>query len=232
MNIKFLISNFKFAITVATFMLIFLAPQLVFAASCPSSGTKVPADQQLGNRTATNHEYTGRDCTAIRTSTGSIAGPGEYGKIDDSSCRGACIYEVSYCTPGGCEATYHEYSCSQAPAVCNNPNTAPLSPIGQIFGKIIPPGPLLSLGFGATGISKFLSNLVVLFYSVAAIVLILMILWGAFDWLTSEGDKEKLESAKRKIINAIVGIMLFAVAFAVIQILGTFTGFPFFVGQK
>ena len=104
------------------------------------------------------------------------------------------------------------------------------------FGTIKAPVELLPFTSpdptGRVGISMFLTNLVALIYSLAAVVLILMILWGAWDWLTSEGDKEKLESAKKKLINAIIGLMLFAVAFAVIQILGHFTGFTFFVGQK
>src|SRR3989344_8011081 len=103
------------------------------------------------------------------------------------------------------------------------------------FGTISPPPELLPFvnkgGSGAGGISLFLTNFVALIYSIAAIVLIFMLLWGAFDWITSGGDKEKLQNAQRKIINAIIGIMLFAIAFAVIQVLGVFTGFPFFHGQ-
>ena len=53
----------------------------------------------------------------------------------------------------------------------------------------------------------------------------------AWDWITSEGDKEKIAGARNKIINAVIGIALFAVAFAVISVLGTFTGFKFFEGQ-
>ena len=44
-------------------------------------------------------------------------------------------------------------------------------------------------------------------------------------------DKAKT-NAKKRLINAVVGIMLFAIAFAIIQILGTFTGFTFFAGQR
>lgn len=107
--------------------------------------------------------------------------------------------------------------------------------IQDIFGKIQPPDALK--GFlakdptGAGAISQFLSNFVVLIFSVAGIVLILMIVWGAFDWIISEGDKEKVASARNKIINAIIGIILFSIAFAIIQVLGTFTGFKFFKGQ-
>ncbi len=109
------------------------------------------------------------------------------------------------------------------------------SPVGEKFGKVGVPEPIK--GFlgndpnGAGGISIFLSNLIKLFYSVAAIVLIFMMLWGAFEWLTSGGDKEKIAAARGRIINAIIGIILFAATFAVIAVLGQFTGFKFFKGQ-
>ena len=110
-----------------------------------------------------------------------------------------------------------------------------LAAMEDTFGKIRTPQVFREFiqrdDTGASAISMILSNLIVLIYSVATVVLIFMILWGAFDWLTSEGDKEKLENAKKKLINAFVGITLFAIAFAIIQILGKFTGFTFFVGQ-
>ncbi len=111
-----------------------------------------------------------------------------------------------------------------------------LADIPTIFGTISPPPALQKIidtdKTGAGGISIFLSHLIELIYSIAAIVLIFMLLWGAFDWMTSEGDKEKLSSAQKKIVSAIIGIILFGITFAIIQILGTFTGFSFFKGQK
>lgn len=108
--------------------------------------------------------------------------------------------------------------------------------IKDTFGTISPP-PALSnfIGTdptGAAGISKFLTNLVALIYTLAAVVFIFMLLWGAYDWITSGGEKEKMQTAKERITQAFVGIILFAAAFAVIAILGRFTGFIFFVGQK
>lgn len=111
------------------------------------------------------------------------------------------------------------------------PKPAP-NAIERIFGKIEPPDQLKGLlqkdPTGAGGISTFLSNFVALMYAAASIMLIFMLLWGAWDWITSGGDKEKLTAARDKLIHAIIGIMLFAVAFAVIQILGQFSGFTFF----
>lgn len=219
-------------ILVALFMLlasIFIVKP-VSAATCPGSGTKVPSNQQLGDQTATNHLYTGQPCGALRNSDGSIVGPAEYLQINDASiCRGACTYQVTYCTPGAdsCEVTYQENNCANAPAQCANPGGG-TSAIGNVFGKIRPPNSIIDLGFGASGIGKFLSNLIRLIYSLAGVAFIFMIIWGAWDWITSEGNKEKLDSARNKIMNAIIGILIFAAAFAIISVLGKFTGFTFF----
>ena len=101
-----------------------------------------------------------------------------------------------------------------------------------VFGTIKAPNEILPLirqgGEGAGGISLVLSNLVILIYIVAGIVFVFWILWGAFQWITSGGEKEAVAAARSRIVNAIIGIILFAVAFAVIQILGIFTGFSFF----
>ena len=79
--------------------------------------------------------------------------------------------------------------------------------VDHTFGTINLPPAIKDLAggdqTGAAGISQFFTNLVGLFYSVAAIALILMLLWGAFEWITSGGDKEKLAAAQRRIINAI-----------------------------
>ena len=125
------------------------------------------------------------------------------------------------------------YSCQPSTAIPTKSLCKPSSAT-DVFGKIEPPEALKPFVFkdptGTGGISQFLSNFVVLIYVAATIVLVFMLLWGAWDWMSSEGDKEKLSSAQKKIINAFIGILLFAVAFAVIRILGAFTGFTFFTG--
>lgn len=130
---------------------------------------------------------------------------------------------------GLCIITDPDKDCDACPAPFP---TQPTNPVSDVFGKIQPPDALKGLiqkdPTGAGGISLFLSNLVALIYSLAAIVLIFMLIWGAFDWMTSGGDKEKLEGARNRILHALIGILLFAIAFAVIQILGDFTGFKFF----
>lgn len=159
------------------------------------------------------------DCIQLRL--GCAANPSG---IPGINCRG-----TKDDATGQCIIDNLSQDCDACPSVIP-PSQA--DPIGNIFGKIKPPDALKGLisqdASGAGGISQFLSNLILLIYTIAAVVLIFMLLWGAFDWMTSEGDKEKLTKAQQKIISAIIGILLFAVAFAVIRILGQFTGFTFF----
>lgn len=112
----------------------------------------------------------------------------------------------------------------------------PASSVEKVFGAIDPPEIiaqfLKSDSTGASAISQFLSNFIALLFSIAAIVLIFMIIWGALDWTTSGGDKEKLAGAQKRIVHAIIGMILFAVAFAGLAILGRFTGFTLFKGQN
>ncbi len=143
------------------------------------------------------------------------------------------------CTPGVDRCVTDGYDCLiwDDPKNISNPPKylCQENKFGKTFGKIKAPESIKKFGgndtTGAGGISQFLSNLIGLLYSIAAVVLVFMLIWGAWDWLTSGGDKEQLQSAQKKIINAIIGIILFAVAFAVIQALGHFTGFTFFAGQ-
>ncbi len=107
---------------------------------------------------------------------------------------------------------------------------------GETFGTITPPDPLKNFlkgdPTGAGTISVFLSNSVNLIFSIAAVVLLFMVLWGAFDWMISEGEKEKVAAARSKILNAMIGMILIAIAFAVVRLLSQFTGFTFLTGQN
>lgn len=110
------------------------------------------------------------------------------------------------------------------------------SSISSIFGRIQPPDQLKEFlntdPTGAGAISNFLSRLVGLFFTLALVVALFMFLWAAVEWMTSGGEKEKVASARNKIIYTIIGIVLLATAFAILNIVGIFTGFTFFAGQK
>lgn len=51
-----------------------------------------------------------------------------------------------------------------------------------------------------------------------------MFIWGAVTWILSGGDKAGVESAKGKITNAIVGMILLIASFAIVKLIETFFG--------
>ena len=84
-----------------------------------------------------------------------------------------------------------------------------------IFGKVVPPPGTPS---GNNGLGEFLSLGIRIFFIVAGLTTTIYLLRGAFAWITSGGDKEKLQKAQAILRNAIVGLL---VIFLILTILVT-----------
>lgn len=102
--------------------------------------------------------------------------------------------------------------------------------VEDVFGKIVPPAAVSQWGFGAEGISKFLSLVIQLIYIVAAVVFVFMLLIGGLQWVMSGGDKEAIGKARSRLIHAIIGITLLALVWLILKVLGQILGFTFFAG--
>jgi hypothetical protein len=70
----------------------------------------------------------------------------------------------------------------------------------------------------------FIPKLVTLALIVGILVFFFMFLSGAIQWIASGGDKQALESAKSRITNALIGIVLLFAAYAIIKFIGGFFG--------
>lgn len=85
------------------------------------------------------------------------------------------------------------------------------------------PTGLQNVGYSTLG--DFIQKTLSLAFIVAVIVVLFMLIWGAFEWITSGGDKEAVGKARGRIINALIGLAVLAVAFALFQVAGQFLGF-------
>jgi len=97
-----------------------------------------------------------------------------------------------------------------------------LAATSDIFGKpgsITPPTNLPSDPGAALG--QIIGFGIQMFILIAGLLMLAYLLWGAFDWLTSGGDKAKLEKAQGKITHAVIGIVLVIVALTVFTIVMT-----------
>lgn len=77
---------------------------------------------------------------------------------------------------------------------------------------------------GYASLGDFINNFLTLAFAVALLVVLVMLIWGAFEWITSGGDKDAVAKARNRIINALIGLAVLAVAFALARLAGQFTG--------
>lgn len=75
-----------------------------------------------------------------------------------------------------------------------------------------------------TDLGIIISNLLTFITIIAAIIVFVYLIWGGIEWITSGGDKGKTEQARNKITAAVVGMIVLAAAYAILQLILAFLG--------
>jgi len=92
--------------------------------------------------------------------------------------------------------------------------------IEKVFGTVEAPQ---GMNFGGDdpiqGLGKFISFGLNLFIIISAFFLFIYLLWGAYDWIISGGEKEKITKAQSKITNALIGMVLIFIVLVVFNLL-------------
>ncbi|HRN96040.1 MAG TPA: pilin [Candidatus Levybacteria bacterium] len=65
-------------------------------------------------------------------------------------------------------------------------------------------------------------------FVIAILATLAFLIWGGISWITSGGDKEKLEKARKTIIYAIVGLVVVLLSVVIMNFIGTFLGIKVF----
>lgn len=79
---------------------------------------------------------------------------------------------------------------------------------------------------GFSSLGDFITKVLTFSFLIAILVVLAMLIWGAFEWITSGGDKDAVGKARGRIINALVGLAVLAIAFALARVAAQFLGFP------
>lgn len=74
------------------------------------------------------------------------------------------------------------------------------------------------------GFERVFSNIVIVAIGFAGLALFVMLLVGGFKYLTSGGNPKAAESASKTITYAIGGLVLVALSYLILLLIGTFTG--------
>ncbi len=99
-----------------------------------------------------------------------------------------------------------------------------LGPFGGIGKNIVKDSPA-----GLEGITKTISSIIGIMTIAAGIWFMFQLLTGGFYWMTSSGDKGKLETARHRINDAFVGLLIVVAGWAILALAGQFLGFDILV---
>jgi len=79
-----------------------------------------------------------------------------------------------------------------------------------------------------TSLGELINSLLTAIMAIAGLLILFYLVWGGIEWITSGGDKSKTESARNKITQAVIGIIILsssvAIFYAVMQFLGVSDG--------
>lgn len=110
----------------------------------------------------------------------------------------------------------------------------PVFGVGQIGIKQPTTGGGIQVGKtdADTLLSTIIRNAITFIFTFASVALVLVFMWGAVDWITSGGDKEKVSNARKKITAAIIGFIILSLSFFIISVIGVMFGINPFQGLK
>ncbi|OGH19092.1 MAG: hypothetical protein A2868_00220 [Candidatus Levybacteria bacterium RIFCSPHIGHO2_01_FULL_40_15b] len=75
-----------------------------------------------------------------------------------------------------------------------------------------------------TSIGSIISFLVAFIIVVAFLAALLFIVIGAIQWITSGGDKQRVADARNHIISAVIGLIIIALTFVIVNVIITALG--------
>ena len=97
--------------------------------------------------------------------------------------------------------------------------------LAQIRNPVLAPSEGTLAGVSTNPLAPFIARLWQTAVIAGSLMLIIYLIWGAVDWLMSEGDPEKLKNAKNKIIHSFFGLGLLAASFAIMVFMRLLFGF-------
>ena len=78
--------------------------------------------------------------------------------------------------------------------------------------------------------SDMLTNIMNIVITIGVIAVLLYLIWGGIEWITSGGDKGKTESARNKITSAVIGLVILVSAWAIMLFVQQLLGLNIFTG--
>lgn len=135
--------------------------------------------------------------------------------------KAVTIFILSVFTSLGIYETLRSLSPSLAEAVDIN-----IGPTAQ--GANVPGTADYVDGDGMAGFAVLFGRLLGVVLVIGAILVFMFLIWGGLMWITSGGDKGKVETARNRITQAVIGLIVLAAAIAIYLVVANFLGLDVF----
>jgi hypothetical protein len=88
--------------------------------------------------------------------------------------------------------------------------------IGKTAAEVLPAVPTnFSVDAPQAAFSDWIARNLNIAFIVATLIVFLYLILGAFEWITSAGEKGKLESARNRMLHAAIGLIVLAASVAI-----------------
>ncbi|MFC1612559.1 hypothetical protein ACFL29_01780 [Patescibacteria group bacterium] len=65
------------------------------------------------------------------------------------------------------------------------------------------------------GLPKLVGTIINIFLSIIGVFFVVLIIYGGYTWMSSFGNKEKVDKAKTVIVDAVIGLIILLAAYAI-----------------
>lgn len=77
---------------------------------------------------------------------------------------------------------------------------------------------------GINNIGQLVSRLLLFLIPAAGVILLLVLIWGGYDFLISQSNPEKVKGAQAKITTGIIGFILLVISYLLVRLIARIFG--------
>ena len=107
-----------------------------------------------------------------------------------------------------------------------------ISPVLMLPAKVLAAGesikvkvkPEHGVNLGAQDLGTVIQNVLNIIFVISALAVLFMLLYGAFQWITSGGEKEAVAKARGRITHALIGLTVLALSYFIVRVAGSIVG--------
>lgn len=81
---------------------------------------------------------------------------------------------------------------------------------------------------GEAGFGRLVSQILNIVVVIGALLVFIYLIWGGIEWISAGGDKSKIEKARNRITQSVLGLVVLAAMLALFALLQTALGFEIF----